>query len=361
MLEGEVAYRRLTVVHAEPRWRDRIGALLGPWVPDAHRRGVAHVVRTGERQVAADVPDTSVLVACDDAERLVAELRCHRLSSMPLFARPRPLGALTLVATDGRRRFDDVDMALAETLARLAGLCLASDLLAREVADTSRRQDDLLAALSHQLRTPLTAMMAWLQLVRHGTDVTATTHALDAIERNGRLLGRLIDDLLDTARILIGKVDIAREPMNLVPVVERAVAAELPSAREKGIGLDTALDQTGAAYVGDRDRLEQVVGVLLANAVKFTPPGGHILTRLDGDANRVRILVSDNGRGIPGDLLPHVFEIFRRGVDDPSWGGLGLGLAIVRGLVELHGGTVEAASDGDGRGATFTVLLPRRV
>ena len=360
VLESEATYRRLAVVHAESRWRDHVGALLGSWTPDPGRRGVARVVRTGEREVAVDVPDAAVLVPTGDTqrERLVAELGVASYVSVPLLAHARPLGALTLVAADPRRRFEADDVALAETVARMAALAVANARLDRELTDVSRRQDDLLAAVSHQLRTPLTAMLAWLQLTRHGGDAAASARALDTIERNGRILARLIDELMDTARILIGKADIIRRPVDLTAIVERAVAGQLEAARDKGIRVDTALDLAVGTYLGDRERLEQVVAVLLANALKFTPAGGHVVVHLDADATRARIRVRDSGRGIAGEVLPHVFELFRRGVGDPADEGLGLGLAIVRGLVALHGGTVEAASEGEDRGATFTVILP---
>ncbi len=361
MLEGEATYRRLVVVHAESRWRHHVGALLGPWTPDPRQRGVARVVRTGEREVAADVTDAAVLVPTGDArhERLVAELGVTSYVSVPLLAHARPLGALTFVTADPRRRFEAGDVALAETLARMAALAVANTRLDRELTDVRRRQDDLLAAVSHQLRTPLTAMLAWLQLTRHGGDAAATAHALDTIERNGRILARLIDELMDSARILIGKADIVRRPVDLAAIVESAVAGQIEAARAKGVRVDTALDLPVGGYLGDRERLEQVVAVLLANALKFTPSGGRVVVHLDGDATRARVRVSDSGRGISGEVLPHVFELFCRGGRDPADEGLGLGLAIVRGLVALHGGTVEAASEGEDRGATFTVILPR--
>jgi signal transduction histidine kinase len=359
VLEGETSYRRLAVIHADPHWQERVAALLGPWAPDPRRAGVARVVRTGESQVATDA-DATALVPSGDAERerLVTELGIAQYVSVPLRIDERPLGALTLVITDARHRFADDDLALAETLARVAGLAVANARLEVALTDTNRRQDDLLAALSHQLRTPLTAMLGWLQLARR-LEPEAAAHALDTIERNGRLLGRLIDELIDTARILTGKVSIERRPLNLARLVEHAVAAQLEAARDKGVRLDTEVDPDDAGYSGDRARLEQVVAVLLANAVKFTPPGGRVVARLDGDAARARIRVTDTGGGTPAELLPHVFELFRRGADEPRDQGLGLGLAIVRGLVGLHGGTVEAASEGADRGATFTVLLPR--
>jgi signal transduction histidine kinase len=358
VLEGESRYRRLAVVHADPRCQARVAALLGSWTPDPRRPGVARVVRTGESQVAADA-DVTALVPSDDAdrERLVTELGVAGYISVPLRVGGRPLGALTLVITGARGRFADGDVVFAETLARVTGLAVANARLERELSEANRRQDGLLAALSHQLRTPLTAMLGWLQLARR-LEPAAAGHALDTIERNGRALGRLIDDLIDTALILTGKLSIVRRPLDLAGLVERAVASQRDAARAKGVRLDTELDVDAARCDGDGARLEQVVVVLVANAVKFTPIGGHVVVRLDGDAARARIRVSDTGRGIPAELVPHVFDLFRRGVEEPGDQGLGLGLTIVRGLVTLHGGTVQAVS-GRAGGTVFTVLLPR--
>jgi signal transduction histidine kinase len=345
ILEGEATYRRLAVVHVDAQWQGRVDALLGPWAPDPDRVGVARVVRTGESQIAAEASAAAALVPSGDAERerLVTQLGVAGYVSVPMLFNARPFGALTL---------------LVETLARMAGLAVANARLEHELADTHRRQDDLLAALSHQLRTPLTAMLAWLHLARR-PDADGSARALETIERNGRVLGRRIDELMDTARILTGKVDIDRRPLDLAGIVEHAVLSQRGVARHKGVRLDIELQAPAAGYVGDRARVEQIVVVLLANAVKFTPSGGRVVARLDGDGSRARIRVTDSGRGISAELLPHVFELFRRGPSEPGDPGLGLGLAMVRGLVKLHGGTVEAASEGVDRGATFTVLLPR--
>lgn len=356
LVEDETTCRRLTVVHADPRRHARGVGLLGVWAPDPSRPGIARVVRTGQPHLAADRADAAALVSSDDTAgaHLVSELGVAGYVSVPLRIDDRPLGALTLVVADDRRRLADGDVAFAQTLARLVALSIANARLQHALADSSRRQDELLAVLSHQLRTPLTAMLAWLQLVRR-LDTGAAAHALDTIERNGRALGRLIDDLMDTARILTGKVSIERQPLDLTGLVTQAVASQRAAARLKGVRLDIDLDPVDARYAGDRRRLEQVLAVLLDNAVRFTPPGGNIVARLDGDGRHARIRVIDSGRGIPAALLPQVFDSFRRGDRDA---GLGLGLAVARDLVTLHGGTLEAASAGADRGATFTVRLP---
>jgi len=357
VLDDGETYRRVAVAHADPRCQPSADRLLGRWEPHPQRRGVAHVVRTGERQVAIDTADPTALVPAEHEglERLVTELGLFGYVSVPIHADARALGALTLVAASPRRRFGDADVSLAETLARMAALSITQARLGHELAAVNRRQDGVLAALSHELRTPLTAMMAWLQLLHHRTDASETARALDVIERNGRLLGRLIDDLMDTSHIVMGKVHVDRRAVDLASIIQRAATELAPGAREKGVHVELQLDRAARCH-GDRDRLGQIVMALLANALKFTPSGGRVLVALDADDTSVRLRVSDTGHGIPSELLPYVFDVFRRDDDVP---GLGLGLVVVRGLVALHGGTVDAFSEGLGRGATFTVRLPR--
>jgi len=357
VLDGERGYRRLAVAHADPSCRLSVERLLGRWEPDPRRRGVAQVLRTGEREVAMDVEDPTELMPWRHAEleRLVGELGVAGYVSVPIRADARALGALTLVTTSPRRRFAEADVSLAETLARMAALPIAQARLGHELAAVTRRQDDVLAVLSHELRTPLTAMMAWLQLLHHGADAAETARALDIIERNGRLLSRLIDDLMDTSHIVMGKLRVERRPVDLAAIIHRVVAELAAGAHDQGVTIDLDLDRT-ARCQGDHARLQQIVMALLSNALKFTPSGGRVLVTLDADATLVRLRVSDTGRGIAPELLPHVFDIFR---SDERAPGLGLGLVMVRGLVALHGGTVEASSEGVGHGAVFTVRLPR--
>ena len=228
----------------------------------------------------------------------------------------------------------------------------------------SRAKDVFLALVSHELRTPLTAVLGWVKMLRTGAvmDKSAAERALDIIERNAKHQGRLIDDLLDVSRIMAGKLGLQRAPVDLARLVESAVDSMRPSADSRGICLTSVVDRTVGIVQGDAARLQQVVGNLLANAVKFTAAGGGVDVRLVSAHDRARITVTDTGRGIDAAFLPHVFEAFRqemgfsgRADRDP---GLGLGLAIVRRLVELHGGTVSASSEGHGKGATFTVELP---
>jgi signal transduction histidine kinase len=357
ILDDGTTYRRLAVAHADPRRQPHAERLLGRWEPDPQRGGVARVVRTGERQVAFDMVDPTALVpsAHAELEHLVKELGMAGSICVPILTDSRAFGALTLVASSRRRRFAEAEVSLAETLARMAAPSVAQARLGRELAAVGRRHDDVLAVVSHELRTPLTAIMAWLQLLHHSSDPVDVAAAVDVIERNGRLLGRLIDDLMDSSHIVTGRLQVDRRWVDLSAIIQHVADELAAGARDKGVRVELRLDGT-ARFQGDRARLAQIVTALLSNALKFTPAGGRVLVTLDTDATHVHISVSDSGRGIPPELLPHVFEVFRRAERTP---GMGLGLAMVRGLVALHGGTVEAFSEGAGRGATFTVRLPR--
>jgi signal transduction histidine kinase len=226
--------------------------------------------------------------------------------------------------------------------------------------NASRAKDEFLSTLSHELRTPLNAIVGWSSLLRQGTlPPDRATRALETVERNARMQARLIDDMLDLSRIEQGKLVLSVGPVEMVRVVEAAIEAVRPAAEAKTVRLQPVLD-SHATIVGDADRLQQIAWNLLSNSIKFTPKGGRVQVRLRRAHSFVELVVADNGQGIESDFLPFVFERFRQA--DPSFtrraGGLGLGLAIVRSLVELHGGTIEARSDGPGAGATFEVRLP---
>jgi CheY-like chemotaxis protein len=233
---------------------------------------------------------------------------------------------------------------------------------ARAAAEAaSRAKDEFLAVLSHELRTPLNAVYGWARMLRAGEiEGEAVPRALDVIMRNANAQVQLIDDMLDVSRIVTGKMRLDVRAVDLKAVVEAALDAVRPAAEAKGLRLQPVLDPQAFGITGDPDRLQQVVWNLLINAVKFTPRGGRIQVHLERVSSLVEITVSDTGQGIPPDVLPHVFERFQQG-DSTSTRrhtGLGLGLALVRHLVELHGGSVEASSAGEGQGATFVVKLP---
>ena len=233
---------------------------------------------------------------------------------------------------------------------------------AREAAESANRaKDEFLATMSHELRTPLNAVLGWTMILRsNGDDARARARALDTIERNARAQAQIIEDLLDVSRIVTGKLGLQVTTVDLAAVIDASLESVRLGATSKQIAVHRHIDRSAAVVTGDAHRLQQVVSNLLTNAVKFTPAGGRIDVRLERAANLARITVADTGEGIARDFLPFVFERFRQADGSASrvHGGLGLGLAIVRHLVELHGGTVRALSAGRGQGATFTVEIP---
>jgi len=234
--------------------------------------------------------------------------------------------------------------------------------LRKQAEEADRLKDEFLATLSHELRTPLTSILGWATLIRNGEVEQAENldRALEIIERNARSQARLIDDLLDVSRIITGNLQLDVRPLNLAPLVKAAIEALRPAAAAKGIHVHVDLDPQSCLVSGDPNRLRQVVWNLLMNSIKFTPRGGKVNLKLGCAETGARLTVRDNGDGIGAEFLPYVFHRFRQeeGSISRKAGGLGLGLAVVRHLVELHGGNVSAESDGPGQGSTFTVDLP---
>jgi signal transduction histidine kinase len=225
----------------------------------------------------------------------------------------------------------------------------------------NRAKDVFLATLSHELRTPLTAVLGWARMLRSlKMDEATAQRGIQVIERNAEAQNQLIQDLLDVSRIITGKLRLEVKPVTLSSVIEAAVESVQQAAAAKDIELKVEFDTTSELVRGDPDRLQQVIWNLLSNAIKFTPKGGRVRVRLERDGSDVSIKVSDTGQGIAPDFLPHVFERFRQadGSTTRTHGGLGLGLAVVRHLVEQHGGTVSVKSEGEQRGSTFSVNLP---
>ncbi|MDT5122282.1 MAG: hypothetical protein QOC96_1764 [Acidobacteriota bacterium] len=239
---------------------------------------------------------------------------------------------------------------------------LAREQAARKQAEEANRlKDEFLATVSHELRTPMTAIIGWTHLLRVGMlEPDDAERALETIERNARSQTQLIEDLLDISRIITGKLRLEVRQIELAGVIEAAVDVVRPAAAAKQIELQTAVDPEAVLILADPDRLQQVVWNLLSNAIKFTPQGGRVTAQLERIDSHAQITVSDTGEGISAEFLPFVFDRFRQadGSNTRAHGGLGLGLAIVRHLIELHGGTITADSRGLGRGAAFTVRLP---
>jgi len=271
----------------------------------------------------------------------------------------RVIGTLTVIEDVTERVAREAELQ-AQVDARTQAL--AREKSAREEAEEANRlRDEFLATVSHELRTPLTAILGWSNMLLAGDlNEQMRARALDIIHRNAQSQNQLISDLLDVSRIISGKLRLDLRTVELPAIIEAAVEATRPAAEAKGVRLTTALDPRSGPINGDADRLQQVVWNLLTNAIKFTDEGGEIKVSLMSVETRVEITVRDTGMGIAPEFLPHIFDRFRQA--DPGTnrvhGGMGLGLSIVRQLVELHGGTVRAESEGRGKGSTFNVSLP---
>jgi signal transduction histidine kinase len=279
---------------------------------------------------------------------------------VPLLAGGQSVGTL-MVGLTGEEPFEPDDVRPMEELAYRIAIAVTNARAYTEAREANRLKDEFLAIVSHELRTPLNAMRGWVSLLRTGrlADEQAA-HALEVIERNVCAQTQIVEDLLDISRIVSGRMRLTVQPVLVSDVVAAAVESVRLSAEARGIALDVTLEAPEARVYGDPDRLQQVLWNLLSNGIKFTPAGGAVRLALRESAGLVELSVTDTGQGISPDFLPFVFERFRQ-ADSTSTrpvGGLGLGLAIVRHIVEQHGGVVTAASPGEGRGSTFTVALP---
>jgi PAS domain S-box-containing protein len=364
LAEPDGSVRRVAVSHADPA-RQPLVERLREYPPDNRRAaGVPRVLRTGEPEVVPDVTDEVLAsVARDDEHaRLIRELGLKSFLTVPLVAREKTIGALTFASTLARRDYTAEDVAYAREIAASAALAIENARLYRRAQEVNRAKDEFLATLSHELRTPLTPILGWTHMIRTGRLGEAEVDkGVRVIEKNSQSLSRLINDLLDMSSILSGKMRIERAPVELASVVSEAVETVRPQADARRVALEARLGGSRASVSGDRTRLVQVFWNLLNNAVKFSPEGGRVRVSLgpDGDGG-ASVSVEDEGAGITPDFLPHVFERFRQADMGTTreHGGLGIGLALVKSFVEAHGGSVRAASAGDGRGSRFTVTLP---
>jgi PAS domain S-box-containing protein len=364
ILGEDGAARRLAVAHVDPAkvvWARELAERY-PFDPE-DPRGVAAVLRTGKSELYEDIPDELLVVAAKDEEhlRVMRDIGFRAAMVVPLSAHGRAFGAITFVTAESGRRYNATDLAFAEDLARRASLAVENARLYRQAREANRIKDEFLATLSHELRTPLTAILGWASMLKAGGfDEEATRRAVETIERNARAQRQIVEDVLDVSRIITGKLRLDPRPVELRPFVQDSVETIRPAAEAKGVYLSTLLAPDAGVVSADPDRLQQVLWNLLSNSVKFTPRGGRVEVELRREGAHAVLRVSDTGQGIAPEFLPHVFERFRQADmgTTRTHGGLGLGLAIVRHLAELHGGTVEAESAGEGRGATFRLRLP---
>ncbi|HKQ78043.1 MAG TPA: PAS domain S-box protein [Blastocatellia bacterium] len=345
---------------------------------------VRAMIGSGDEEIGQDIPvgrGVAGSIAESRAPLVVEDLSAievvnpslrrnvRSLIGAPLIVEGRLMGVIH-AETIQTRRFTEDDVRLLQLAADRIALALEQARLyegerqaRRQAEEANRSKDEFLAVVSHELRSPLNAMLGYAVLLRHGgLDAKKAKEAAEVIERSGKAQAQLIDDLLDTARIISGKLRLDIGPTDLVAVIEDAVQTIHSAANAKGLSLLTDLSPEVGQITGDPIRLQQIVWNLLTNAVKFTPQGGQVQVRLERIDPHICITVSDTGRGIPAEFLPYVFDRFRQADTSSArrYGGLGLGLALVKYLVELHGGTIEAISEGEGRGTTFKILLPVR-
>jgi PAS domain S-box-containing protein len=324
----------------------------------------AAVVRTGVPAFVSVITDEMIAAAAPhDAERMriIQSLGLRSYLCVPMITHDRTYGALTLATSVSGRVYTEEDLRFAEDIGSRSALAIENTRAFEQLEAANRLKDEFLATLSHELRTPLNAVLGYTRILRAGTlSGERVTQALQTIERNAAALTQIVEDVLDVSRIIAGKTRLQVQQVDLERVIPDAVESVSPAAEAKGVRIEMILDTGRGAIAGDADRLQQVVWNLLSNAVKFTPRGGRVQVRLERVNSHVEITVSDTGIGIPPEFLPHIFERFRQAEAGTTrrHGGLGLGLAIARHIVEMHGGTIHVASDGEGKGATFRVKLP---
>jgi signal transduction histidine kinase/ActR/RegA family two-component response regulator len=321
-------------------------------------------MRTGRSELYPVIPRELLEGAAIDAEhlRIIRELDLRSALVVPLRGKGPVFGAITFVLAGSDRQYTERDLALAEDLARRAALIIERRRLEEEAERANRMKDEFLATMSHELRTPLQAIVGYASMLELGV-ARDSAKAIAAIVRNAAAQTRLVEDILDVARITSGKLRLTMSRVDLAVAIRAALESMRPAAIARRIRIVESLAADLGEVHGDLERLQQIMWNLLSNAVKFTEPDGSIEVRAERTGSAVQVIVRDTGKGIPPEHLSMIFERFRQ-VDSSTTrhhGGLGLGLAIVRYLVEAHGGTATADSAGPGLGSTFTVMLPARL
>jgi signal transduction histidine kinase/ActR/RegA family two-component response regulator len=356
--------RRVAVAHVDPRKVELARTLQERYPADQNEpNSVRTAIQSGQPVLVSDVDDAMIVRAARNPEHLEA-IRALSITSyicVPLGVRGRTLGAISFVSAESKRRYTSADLDFAQDVAYRCALAVENARVYSHANAANRAKDEFLATLSHELRTPLNAVLGWTRMLRSGTVPPAKVpRALEVIEQNANAQVRLVEDLLDLSRIITGKFRLDAQTVHLAASVEAAAAAIQPAATAKNIMVEVGIDADVPPVYGDPQRLQQAVWNLLSNAVKFTPNGGRVNAELRSEAGHIVVSITDTGEGIPRDVLPFVFDRFRQADSGTtrSHMGLGLGLAIVRHIIELHGGRVNVTSDGPGRGATFRLTLP---
>lgn len=361
----------IPIAHVQPDMVDAVRELFVRFpTPHGDETGHQRVMRTGEPFLVAEVDRQEREAGAVSPEHL-ALLQSVPMRScliVPLLVAGNTLGALTFAYGDSGRRYGEADLLLASELARRGAAAIDSarlyDQSQRErsrVEAATRAKDEFVAMVSHELRTPLNAILGWTRLARGGSlPREKREHALEVIERNALVQSQVIADLLDISRVITGQIRIHPSQVDVSNIVEMAIEGIRPAADGKRIKIHFDLQSSSTVIRADGERLQQVVWSLLSNAVKFSAKNGSVHVRLRQVDSDIELTVKDDGSGIPPEFLPHVFESFRQSdaTSARPHGGLGIGLSIAKYLVELHGGSIEAHSEGRGLGSTFVVRLP---
>ena len=361
-LLGEHGLVRVAAAHKNPEKQPLMDALR-TFAPSGDRRSpMSNVVASRQTEVCNTVTEERITMSAHSEGhgeiRRALETSAYMVS--PLYAGGSVLGTLMIGLLNGEV-FEVDDVRPVEELAYRIALSVSNARAYEQAREANRLKDEFLAVVSHELRTPLNAMRGWLSLLKSSKlSESQAAHARDVIERNILAQTQLVEDLLDISRIVSGRMRLTVKPVALESVVASTLDSLRLAAEAKGLELDATHVERAPQVAGDPDRLQQIVWNLLSNAIKFTPRGGRVRVTLRRVDSHVELEVADTGQGITPEFLPHVFERFRQGDGTTTRpiGGLGLGLAIVRHLAELHGGTVVAASAGEGCGASFTLSLP---
>jgi PAS domain S-box-containing protein len=360
MIAGDGMLERLAVTHRDPEKSRLAYETAERWpVALSSSHALAQVIRTGTSAFAPRLTPDMVAQGAREPQQLEALLGLGLRSAIvvPLQARGRMLGAISLVMAESGRTYTESDLRLMEELARRASIAIDNARLFADAESANQAKDEFLARLSHELRTPLNAILGWTLMLRTTDARDRLARGLDVIDRNGRALTRIIEDLLDFSRNVRGGMRVDRVPVDMRPIVAEAIDAVDVMVRQKKLQLEWHPNSV-CRVMGDAARLQQVVWNLLTNAIKFTPEGGSVHVSLKTLPDVAELRVSDSGVGIRPEILDTIFNPFQQG-ERHGTPGLGLGLAIVRQVVEAHEGTVLAESEGSNRGATLIVRLPR--
>jgi signal transduction histidine kinase len=363
LVEADGSLRRVAVAHVDPSKVELAHELNRRYPPDPDApQGVPHIVRTGKPELISRITD-ALLVRVKDKEfrRILRELGLKSYLGVPLQVRGKTVGAITFVAAESGRCYDATDLAVAEDLAHRAGIAMENARLYSDVREADRRKDEFLAMLAHELRNPLAPIRNALHILKQpGVDPSVGDRVREMMERQVQHMTRMVDDLLDVSRITRGKIELRKEIVDLGSVVDRTVEATRPLIEDRQQELTVDLPPQPLRLEADPTRLEQVVANLLNNAAKYTDHGGHIWLSARQEGGELILRMRDTGVGIAPEMLTRIFEPFVQSdrVLHHSQGGLGIGLTLVRSLVQMHGGTITAHSEGPGKGSEFVVCLP---